>query len=445
MDIKQKAFHKNRREKILEVLDDNSLVIVLSSANVSRSFDDGYKFKQNKNFYYLTGFNEPNSALLLAPGGMEIHDGKSKKVVKTKEALFVQKKDPLKETWIGKRLGFDNVKNELGIQLGLENSKLGDVISDLLSHDKYNKIYLSIYDINFLQGEIKAQLKSFIDSFITLASNIQIIDYNYLLGRMRNVKNAFEVDQVRYASMVTAAGFYNTIQMIKPGMYEYQVQAHLEYNYKQLGCQDVAFETIVAGGNNTCILHYNTNRNMLKEGELVLIDSGAEFNYYNGDLTRTVPVNGKFTKEQREIYQIVLDAQYAVIKKIKQGVKLSDLKKYSVEQLKKGVQKLGLLKKGYDITKYTLHGVGHHIGLDTHDAVANKKIGKIGFDSLLIGNIITVEPGLYFPEDAKEIPARYRKIGVRIEDDVLVNKEGYEILSDSLPKEIEDIEYLMRK
>lgn len=445
MELAQKLFHKSRRDKLNNILDENSLVIVLSATNVQRSYDDGYKFKQNKNFYYLTGFNEPNSALFLAPGGMELFDEKSGKKVKTKEVLFVQKKDPLKETWIGKRLGFENVNKELGISTGVVNSKLGDVLADLISRDKYNKIYISLFDMSFLRGEIKDQLKNFISSFITLSTNVQILDYNFLLGKMRNVKNDFEVEQVRYASTVTAAGFYNTIQMIKPDMFEYQVQALLEHNYKQLGCQDVAFETIVAGGNNTCILHYNTNRNKLKSGELVLIDSGAEFNYYNGDLTRTVPVNGKFTKEQRQIYQVVLDAQLAVIKKIKPGVKLTDLKKYSVEQLKKGMQKLGLLKKGFDITKYTLHGVGHHLGLDTHDAVANKKIGKSDFDRLHVGSIITVEPGLYFPEDAKEIPAKYRKIGVRIEDDVLVTKNGCEVLSDSLPKKIEDIEYLMRQ
>lgn len=443
MELAEKLFHKSRRDKFMNVIDDNSLVIVLSATNIQRSFDDAYKFKQNKNFFYLTGFNEPNSALLLAPGGMDLHDEISKKIIKTKEVLFVQKKDPLKETWIGKRLGFDNVRKELGINTGMVNSKLGDVLADLIARDKYSKIYISIFDLNALKGEIKDQLNNFIASFITLTSNVQILDYNFLIGKMRNVKNDFEIEQIRYASTVTAAGFYNTIQSVKPGMYEYQVQSLLEHNYKQLGCQDVAFETIVAGGNNSCILHYNTNRNRLKDGDLVLIDSGAEFNYYNGDLTRTVPVNGKFTKEQREIYRIVLDAQYAVIKKIKPGVKLSYLKKYSVEQLKKGVRKLGLLKKGFDITKYTLHGVGHHIGLDTHDAVANKKIGNNDFDKLFVGSIITVEPGIYFPDDAKEIPARYRKIGIRIEDDVLVTKNGCEVLSDSLPKEIEDIEYLM--
>lgn len=444
MDLTQKLFHKSRRDKLNNILDENSLVVVLSATNIQRSYDDGYRFKQNKNFLYLTGFNEPNSALLLAPGGMKLFDDKSNKFIKTTEALFVQKKDPLKETWIGRRLGFDNVKKELGIEAGFVNSKLASTISDLISTDRFNKIYISFFDLNFLSGEIKEQLRSFMSSFITLSTNIQIIDYNFLLAKMRNVKNEFEIEQIRYASTVTAAGFYNTIQQIRPEMYEYQVQALLEYHYKELGCQDTAFETIVAGGNNSCILHYNTNRKKLKSGDLVLIDSGAEFNYYNGDLTRTVPVNGKFTKEQREIYQVVLDAQFAVIKKIKPGVKLTDLKKYSVEQLKKGVKKLGLLKKGFDITKYTLHGVGHHIGLDTHDAVANKKIGKFDFDTLLVGNIITVEPGLYFPEDAKEIPVKYRKIGVRIEDDVLVTKGGSEVLSDSLPKEIEDIEYLMR-
>lgn len=443
MENEQKLFHKSRRGKLLNILDEDSLVIVLGSTNVARSYDDAYKFKQNKNFYYFTGFNQPNAALILAPGGFEVHDGVKNKIVKTKEALFVQKADPLKETWFGRRLGYDKVSKELGIVIGLENSRLGDIIADILSKDKINKIYVSMYDLNKLSGEIKDQLKDFMRSWITLSTNVQLLDLNYLVAKMRMVKNQFEIDQVRYASTITASGFYNTIQQVKPGMHEYQVQAMLEYYYKELGSQDTAFETIVAGGNNTCILHYNTNREKLKNGDLVLIDSGAEYNYYNGDLTRTIPVSGKFTKEQKEVYQIVLDAQYAVIKKIKPGVKLTDLKKYSVEQLKKGMMKLGLLKKGYDATKYTLHGVGHHIGLDTHDAVANKKIGRADFDTLLVGNIITVEPGIYFPESAKEIPAKYRRIGVRIEDDVLVTKGGREVLSDALPKEIEDIEFLM--
>ncbi len=443
MENEQKQFHKSRRGKLLNILDENSLVIVLGSTNVARSYDDAYKFKQNKNFYYFTGFNQPNAALILAPGGFEVHDGAKNKIVKTKEALFVQKADPLKETWFGRRLGYEKVGKELGITIGLENSRLGDIIADILSKDKINKIYVSMYDLNKLSGEIKDQLKDFMRSWITLSTNVQLLDLNYLVSKMRMVKNQFEIDQIRYASTITASGFYNTIQQVKPGMYEYQVQAMLEYYYRELGSQDTAFETIVAGGNNTCILHYNTNREKLKNGDLVLIDSGAEYNYYNGDLTRTIPVSGKFTKEQKEVYQIVLDAQYAVIKKIKPGVKLTDLKKYSVEQLKKGMMKLGLLKKGYDATKYTLHGVGHHIGLDTHDAVANKKIGRADFDTLLVGNIITVEPGIYFPESAKEIPAKYRRIGVRIEDDVLVTKGGREVLSDALPKEIEDIEFLM--
>ncbi len=443
MENEQKQFHKSRRGKLLNILDEDSLVIVLGSTNVARSYDDAYKFKQNKNFYYFTGFNQPNAALILAPGGFEVHDGAKNKIVKTKEALFVQKADPLKETWFGRRLGYEKVSKELGITIGLENSRLGDVIADILSKDTINKIYVSMYDLNKLSGEIKDQLKDFMRSWITLSTNVQLLDLNYLVAKMRMVKNQFEIDQIRYASTITASGFYNTIQQVKPGMHEYQVQAMLEYYYKELGSQDTAFETIVAGGNNTCILHYNTNREKLKNGDLVLIDSGAEYNYYNGDLTRTIPVSGKFTKEQKEVYQIVLDAQYAVIKKIKPGVKLTDLKKYSVEQLKKGMMKLGLLKKGYDATKYTLHGVGHHIGLDTHDAVANKKISRADFDTLLVGNIITVEPGIYFPESAKEIPAKYRRIGVRIEDDVLVTKGGREVLSDALPKEIEDIEFLM--
>ncbi|MDD5360674.1 MAG: aminopeptidase P N-terminal domain-containing protein [Ignavibacteria bacterium] len=443
MENKQKEFHKSRREKLINSLGDDSLVIVLGSTNIARSYDDTHRFKQNKNFYYFTGFNQANAVLLLAKAGMEVHDGTTNKIVKTKELLFVQQEDPLKETWFGRRLGFQKVKQELGISLGMENTKLGDVISDLISKDKFSKIYISLHDLHELDGEIKDQLKGFTRSWITLSTNVQLLDLNYIAGKMRIVKTQFEIDQLRYAATVTASAYYNSIQQVKAGMYEYQIQAMLEYYYKELGCPDVAFETIVASGNNTCILHYNTNRNLIQKGDLVLIDSGAEYNYYNGDLTRTIPASGKFTKEQREIYQVVLDTQYAVIKKIKPGVKLSYLKKYSVEQLKKGVQKLGLLKKGFDITKYTLHGVGHHLGLDTHDAVANKIVGSNDFDTLTAGTIITVEPGLYFPESAKEIPANYRKIGVRIEDDVLLTRNGNEVLSDALPKEIEDIEFLM--
>ncbi len=444
MDILQKKFHKSRREKLLNILDDNSLVIVTSNTNVPRSFDDIYKFKQNKNFYYLTGFNEPDSVLMMCPSGIEFYDGNTKKVVKTTELLFVQKKDPLKETWTGRRLGYDKVNSVLGINRALVNTKFSEILADFLSKDKVNKIYIPLYDIFNLKGLLKEQFYSFTSNWITSNANIQVLDITYTLAKMRNVKKQFEIEQIRYAVNATAASFKTAIKTIRPGIFEYNVQSMLEYGYKHFGSSDVAFETICASGNNACILHYNTNRDKIKSGDLLLIDSGAEFGYYNGDLTRTIPVNGKFTKEQAQIYSIVLETQKAVIKKIKPGAKLSELKAYSVSLLEKGMKKLNLLKKGYNITKYSLHGVGHHIGLDTHDAVANKKIGKADYDTLLVGNVLTVEPGLYLPEDAKEIPERYRRIGVRIEDDVLVTKEGCEVLSDSLPKEIKDIEELMK-
>ena len=444
MEKLQKQFHKSRRDKLLSILDKNSLVIIPGSTHVARSYDDSHRFKQNKNFYYLTGFNEADALLVLAPGGMKVSGNRFKKEVFTKEILFVQPKNPLRETWTGRRLGFNNVKSQLGINTAFENTKIWDILNDVISKDEANKIYVSFFEMFKLSGALKEHLTKFIDTWITATPNIQLIDINHILGKMRSVKNEFETDQMRYAATVTAASFYNAIQNIRPGLFEYHVQAMLEFNYKNLGADDIAFETIVAGGNNACILHYNTNKEKLKDGDLVLIDSGAEYNYYNGDLTRTVPVNGKFTKEQREIYKIVLDAQAAVIKKIKPGVKLTWLKAYSVKILEKGMKKFGILKKGFAATKYTLHGVGHHLGLDTHDAVANRKIGRVDFDTLLTGNVITVEPGLYFPEDAKEIPAKYRGIGVRIEDDVLVTKHGSEVLSDALPKQIADIEKLMK-
>lgn len=441
MNKQQLSFHKSRRENLLKHFDKHTLILILGNPLKNKSFDGDYTFKQNKNFYYLTGFTEPNSALLLAPGGMKVPAGKDK-FTSVKEILFVQEKNKLKETWTGVRLGFENVKKELGIQHGILNSEIYNILLANLTPE-INKLYINIHDLYSLTGELKKYLADFYEKIITMTSNVQICDVNYTLAKMRNVKTPYEIERMKISAHICVNAFEDAIRQVVPNMFEYQVQSILQYNYKVYGAMDDAFDAIVASGNNACTLHYEENKDRLKNGDLVLIDSGAEFQYYNSDITRTVPVNGKFTKEQKEIYDLVLKVQKDIIKKTKPGVKLTYLKKYTVDALADGLLKLKIIKNKNEISKYYMHGVGHHIGLDTHDACKNTFDDKFDFDILKAGNIITDEPGIYIPKDDKDAPAKYRGIGIRIEDDLLVTKNGCEVLTEALPKEVAEIEIIM--
>jgi len=442
MDKQQIAFHKSRRENLLKQFDKHTLILVLGNPLKNKSFDGDYTFKQNKNFYYLTGFTEPNSALLLAPGGMKVRKGKNK-FATVKEILFVQEKDKLKETWTGVRLGFENVTKELGIQHGILNA---DIYSILLANltPEINKFYINVHDFYALTGEMKKYLADLYEKIITMTSNVQICDINYTIGKMRNVKTPYEITLMKISADICVNAFDDAIRQVRPDLYEYQIQSVLQYNYKLYGAMDDAFDAIVASGNNACTLHYEENRDKLKNGDLLLIDSGAEYQYYNSDITRTIPINGKFSKEQREIYELVLKVQKEIIKKTKPGVKLSYLKKYTVDALAEGLLKLKIIKNKKEVTKYYMHSVGHHLGLDTHDACKNTFDDKFDFDILKAGNVITDEPGIYIPKDAKEAPAKYRGIGVRIEDDLLVTKTGCENLTGDLAKEVNDLEEIMK-
>lgn len=432
----QLSFHSSRRNVLLKQLDKNSLTLVFGSTFKHKSYDYDFPFKQNRNFFYLTGFNEPHSALLLAPGGIKISAGKNK--LKTvKEILFVQQKDLSREVWTGKRLGCENVNKELGIEYGMVNTELMNFLTTNLTPN-INQLYINIPEFYSLTGEMKKIVAGLYEKLRTMTPNIQLIDVNYLIGKMRFVKTDFEISQMKRSVALCVNAFEDAITSVKPGMKEYQLQSILEYNYKTYGASDVAFNTIVASGNNACTLHYESNRDTLKDGDLVLLDSGAEFNGYNSDITRTVPVNGRFTKEQKEIYELVLKVQKDVIKKIKPGVKLTDLKVYAKDALAKGLLKLKIIKKKEEIIKYYMHGVGHHLGLDTHDAVKTNN----EYDNLKTGNILTVEPGLYIAEGS-DAPKKYHGIGVRIEDDILVTKSGYENLTSALFKEVKDIEKYM--
>lgn len=441
MDKAQKNFHASRRKEFSRLIGKDSIAIIFSSSHQNKSYDGDFHFKQYKNFYYLTGFNEPDSALLLAPGGIKLKS--DNREIKVNDALYVQRKDPLMETWNGKRLGFKNVKQGLGIVNGFENFQLREVLNPKILH-KFSKLYINFAEMIKLNGDMKGILNDFMNSLNKTAPHTEIIDASFMLGKMRSVKSAYEINLMKKASEISIRSYNETLKLIRPGKNENDIMASLEYEYSINGGQDIAYYPIVASGENACILHYDSNDKKLKDGELLLIDSASEYNYYCSDITRTFPVNGKFTDEQKLIYEIVLKANKECIKKMKPGVKFSEIGKLSDKVLADGLFKAGLLKDKKNIKKYSLHGVGHHIGLDTHDAVPHSKTMNSDNDTLKPGNVLTIEPGLYFTSEMKEIPVKYRGIGIRIEDDVLVIRNGNENLTANMVKEVRDIESLMK-
>lgn len=436
----QKQFHKSRRKKLLEKIGKDSIAIIFSNSMRNASYDSDYKFKQNKNFYYLTGFNEPDSILVLCPDKIRIPlDDKNKQFKEVNEILFVRPKNQRAEMWTGRRLGQNNVTSGLGIQQGLPITDL-EAFMQVVTRKNYKNLYIDVIEMFSVDGKMKEYLTPFMQNLRVNAFNFQIIDVAHILGMMRKIKTSFEVSQIQKAVNITAESFIDTQRQIKPYLYEYQVQAFLEYNYKMRGASDMAYQTIVASGDNANILHYEANQDVIEKDSLILIDSGAEYNYYCADITRTFPATGKLTDAQRDIYEIVLNANKKCIAKVKPGIKFSYLRKYCDDIIVAGLKKLKLIKKSDDGRSFLFHGVGHHLGLDTHDAVPYGKGSTYDNDTLKPGMVVTIEPGIYLDKGRKDIPAKYRGIGVRIEDDVLVTRDGRRNLSEGIPKEVSEIE-----
>lgn len=440
MKNNQKKFHASRRKELAKLIGKDSIAIIFGNTVINKSFDGNYQFKQFKNFYYLTGFKEPEAALVIAPNGIKF--GKQEK--KYNEILYVRPKDKQREIWDGARVGFENVNKELGINKALENTRINNLMNIAWLRN-FTKVYINFGEMLKLTQKSAQWVRALIDSLNIIAAHAEVIDISYIMAKLRREKTKEEIEKMKKAAEITINSYNKTMKEIKPGVPELKIQALLEYNYKSEGSEDIAYHPIVASGENACTLHYELNNGIMKDGEILTIDSGAEFEYYCCDITRSFPINGKFTKEQKEIYEIVLRANKECIKRIKPGVSFNKLSKFSWEILSEGLFKLGILKDKKKIGNYAVHGLGHHIGLDTHDAVqAEKKLGN-NYEILRPGNIITVEPGLYFRNDMKEIPKKYRDIGIRIEDVVLVTKSGNINLTEKMVKEVRDVEHMMKK
>lgn len=417
--------YKQRRDKLASKLPKNSIGIMFSAESKTRSNDTEYPFRQNSNFYYMSGFLEDKSCLVFV---------KSKKEVRT--ILFVHKKDKTQELWNGKRLGVEKAKERFLVDEAFEHTELSEKLKEYLKDKKSLHYDFSLDSIN--AQNIKKDAKN-IQTYENLATLVQ---------EMRLLKSPSEIALIQQAIAITKVAHHKAMNASSKLRYEYELQAEIEYVFKKNGAFSDAYTSIVACGNAANTLHYISNDKKLVEGELILIDAGCEYKYYASDITRSVPVSGKFSEAQRELYEMVLEVELAIIEMIKPNVKRTLLQKKSEELLCQGMIRLGILKGNYKKLlkdkahkKYYPHGIGHWMGLDVHDECPYKdEKGKE--IPLKEGMVMTIEPGIYIDEEDESAPKKYRGVGIRIEDDILVTKDGFENLSAEIAKSVEEIESL---
>ena len=435
MKVAQKEICR-RRKKLMSLMPRNAVALLKSAPMKTRNGDVDYLYRQDSNFYYLTGFDEADSFLVLIPGRRE-----------GQVILFCQPKDKLKEQWQGAVLGPTKAVNELGVDQAFSIDDIENVLPELLS--TRGKIYYPMgSDEGFDKQVIDLVHAARLQDKLGDGSLGQLQPLGELLDELRLLKSSVEIKLMQRAADITAEGHRRAMKACRPGVNEYAMDAELQYAFVRGGSRAPAYSSIVGAGDNSCILHYVKNDAEIKDGDLVLIDAGCEYQYYASDVTRTFPANGKFSKEQAEIYEIVLAAQIAAIEAIKPGTPYGELHDISVRVITKGLIKLGLIEKGLSralkdeaYKEFYMHRVGHWIGMDVHD-VGNYRIAG-NWRPLVPGMVTTIEPGIYISPNNRRIPKKWRGIGVRIEDDVLVTESGYRILSEGIPKTVVEIEAFM--
>lgn len=421
-------------------MEDNSIAIIPAAHEATRSYDTEYKFRQDSDFWYLTGFPEPDAVAVIDPSSP------------TPYTLYVRPRNPEMETWFGRRQGTEGAVKNFGAGRAVSIEKFDADLAKLV--DGHEKLY---YRFAVDKGLDQKILGYFTEQRVrrlkTAYPPHTIIDPTIILGEMRLHKTPAEAEYMQRAATIAAEAHILAMKKVRPGMNEGQVESLMEAYMRDKGASGVAYNSIIGGGDNATILHYVENNMPLKDGDLILIDAGAEYNGYASDITRTFPVNGKYTKPQRDVYDVVLDVQQQCIEYTKTGNTVKGRQEFSIELLTEGMRKLGLLKgttreliKKKAYMKYYMHGVGHYLGLDVHDA------GRYFTDqsaknskAFAPGMVLTVEPGLYIPPDDKSAPSKYRGIGIRIEDDVLVTEDGNLNLTSKVPKDPNEIEGIMAR
>lgn len=423
-----------RRKNLMRAIGKDSIAIIPAAPVKSRSRDTHYAYRQDSDFYYLTGFLEPESVVVLISGRKA-----------AEYILFCRERDEVMETWNGRRLGVDRAPEVLDADDAFPIDDIDDILPGLLEGRErvfYSMGRETLFD-NRIIGWIN-QLKAKVGSGASVPSEFVSLDYH--LHDMRLYKSRAELGLLRKAARLSAAGHLAAMQQCQPGCMEYELEAALIATYRQAGA-DHSFLPIVGGGANGCILHYTENNMELHDGDMVLIDSGAEWQGYAGDISRSFPVNGRFSEAQRELYDIVLDANLAAIDKVVVGNHWNEPHEAAVRVITKGLIKLGILKgdlrkliKEEAHRRFFMHRTGHWLGLDVHDVGDYKVDDK--WRLLEPGMVLTIEPGLYIPDD-KDVPKRYRNTGIRVEDNVIVTETGPEVITSAVPKSVEEIEALM--
>jgi len=432
-----KSFYQQNRVNLFAKMPGNSVAIIASGEEVIRNRDVEFAFRAESDFFYLTGFQEPDSVLFLV------------KQEKSQSVLFLRPKDLEQETWQGRRLGVDSACGELQLDQAWSIEALDEQALVLL--ENIESIYLSFSHLSKWSESINGwleQLKQKVRKGISAPS--QICDLDKLLHEMRVFKSEEEIARMRQAAQVSVKGHLAAMKSVLSSEYEYQVQAALESEFMKHGSARVAFNSIVASADNACILHYTENRSKIDKSALVLVDAGAEIEGYAGDITTTFPASGKFSDAQASLYSLVLKAQHAAIEAIKPGERYGVAHQASLRVLTAGLVELGILQGSVEDLIYDeaykpffMHGTGHWLGMDVHD-VGDYKINK-EWRNFEPGMVVTVEPGLYISAEHKSVDSKWHNIGIRIEDDILITESGNEVLTTGLPRTVEEIESWMAR
>ncbi len=425
-----------RRRQLMRMIGREAIAILPTSREQVRNRDVHYPFRPDSDFYYLTGFPEPEAVAVLMPGRPQ-----------GEYLLFCRERDPAREQWDGRRAGLEGAVEQYGADDAFPIDDLDDILPGLL--EGRERVYYAMGSSSDFDQRVSGWLRQLREKARAgVHPPTEFIALDHYLHDMRLYKSRSEIAVMRKAAKTSAAAHRELMRQCRPGMTEYQLASIFRHHCAMHGATELAYPSIVGGGDNACILHYVENADTLRDGDLVLIDAGCELECYASDITRTFPVNGRFSPAQRQLYQLVLDAQAAAIAKVKPGNHWDEPHRAAVRVLTRGLLKLGLLKgtlanalKKESYRKFYMHRTGHWLGMDVHDVGDYKVDGH--WRELEPGMVLTVEPGLYIPKGMKGVAKKWQGIGIRIEDDVLVTRDGHDVLSRDVPKTIDDIEALM--
>jgi len=431
-----KAEFARRRKNLMGMMDKHTIAIIPGAREVTRSRDTEYPFRQNSDLFYLTGFEEPDAVLVLVPGRRQ-----------GQVVLFCRERDPDMELWNGYRLGPEGAVAYLGVDDAFPINDLDEILPGLIEGTQ--RIYYSMGHDDVFDQRVMGWVNQIRKLVRTgAAPPADFTDLAFLLHEQRLIKSAAEVRVMRKAGEISAAAHVRAMQECQPGRYEYHLEAAIQHTFAEHGARFPAYNSIVGSGANACVLHYTENASKMRAGDLVLIDAGCEYQGYAADITRTFPVSGQFSTEQRAIYDVVLEAQRAAIAKVRPGNTWNQPHDATVRVITRGLIKLGLLRgKERELIKaeayrdFYMHRAGHWLGLDVHDVGEYRVDGR--WRQLEPGMVLTIEPGIYIAADNTKVPKRWRGIGVRIEDDVVVTEQGCDVLTGDVPKRADEIEALM--